>query len=115
MDKRKYIDLWIEGEDLSLDSGKQPILCDNRLSIAQDIKHALLESGLVTALIGERSSVLRSDIFLQMQLLIEEDIRLVPGTIQIIEKQSAEPDKALLWIVAETVEFGQISQELHYG
>lgn len=115
MNKRKYIDLWIEDEDLSLDSGKQPILCDNRLSIAQDIKHALLESGLVTALIGERSSVLRSDIFLQMQLLIEEDIRLVPGTIQIIEKQRAETDKALLWIVAETVEFGQISQELHYG
>lgn len=112
---KKYIDLWIDGEDISLDSGKQPILCNNRLSIAQDIKHALLESGLVTALIGERSAVLRSDIFLQMQLLIEEDERLIPGTIQIIEKKNVENNKALLWIVADTVEFGTISTEFIYG
>lgn len=110
MTERKYIDLWIEGEDIVLDGGKQPILCDNRRSIAQDIKHTLLESGLLTALIGERSPVLRADIFLQMQLLIEDDERLVPGTIQIIEKNQKN-----LWIVAETVEFGEISQEVNYG
>lgn len=56
-----YIDLLVTGEDITLDTGKQPILCNNRVSISQDIKHALLESGLVTALIGERSRVLRSD------------------------------------------------------
>lgn len=110
MTERKYIDLLIEGEDIKLDAGKQPILCDNRYSIAQDIKHTLLESGLLTALIGERSAVLRADIFLQMQLLIEDDERLVPGTIQIIEKNQRN-----LWIVAETVEFGEISQEVKYG
>ncbi|MFC1022266.1 DUF2590 family protein [Pasteurella multocida] len=114
MSKSKYIDLWIESEDLSLDGGRQPILCNNRLSIAQDIKHALLESGLVTALIGERSAVLRADIFLQMQLLIEDDDRLVPGTIQIIPQKTVS-EKAAIWITAETVEFGVISQELIYG
>lgn len=106
MTDRKYIDLLITGEDLTLDGGNIPTLCDNRVSIAQDIKHALLESGLVTALIGERSQIARKDIILQMVLLIEEDVRLIPGTIQINE-QSLER----LLITAETVEFGRLDTQ----
>ncbi|KMK51467.1 phage protein [[Actinobacillus] muris] len=102
-----YIDLWIVGEDLSLDAGGVPERCNNRLSIAQDIKHALLESGLVTLLIAERSKILRKDIILQMILLIEEDERLVPGTIEIIER-----DLSTLIINAETVEWGNIYQQV---
>ncbi|MGX2949377.1 DUF2590 family protein [Ursidibacter sp. B-7004-1] len=103
---RMYIDLLITGEDITLDSGAIPQLCDNRISIAQDIKHALLESGLVTALIAERSRIIRKDILLQMVLLIEEDERLVPGTIDIIEQSSER-----LLITAETVDFGEIEPQ----
>lgn len=103
MIERKYIDLLITGEDITLDNGAMPRLCDNRVSIAQDIKHALLESGLVTALIAERSTIIRKDILLQMMLLIEDDERLVPGTIRILEQTS---DRLL--ITADTVEFGEI-------
>lgn len=104
--ERHYIDILISGEDITLDSGGIPRLCDNRVSIAQDIKHALLESGLVTALIGERSQIARKDIILQMVLLIEEDERLIPGTIRIIEQ-----DLGRLLITADTVEFGEISPQ----
>lgn len=104
--EKHYIDLFISGEDLTLDSGSVPMLCDNRVSIAQDIKHALLESGLVTALIGERSQIARKDIILQMVLLIEEDERLVPGTIRISEQSL---DRLL--ITADTVEFGEINPQ----
>ena len=85
--EKLYLDLLITGEDITLDSGSQPVICDNRVSIAQDIKHAILESGLATQLIAERSRILRRDIILQMVLLVEEDVRLIPGTVSIIEEK----------------------------
>ncbi|MEB3457131.1 DUF2590 family protein [Pasteurella multocida] len=103
MTKKLYFDLLITGEDLTLDSGNQPIICDNRISITQDIKHALIESGLATLLIAERSRILRRDIILQMILIVEEDRRLVPGTIFIDEE-----DQGRLRLTAETYEFGKI-------
>ncbi|OOS01092.1 hypothetical protein B0186_04970 [Canicola haemoglobinophilus] len=103
MTKKLYFDLLITGEDLTLDSGNQPVICDNRISIAQDIKHALIESGLATLLIAERSRILRRDIILQMILIVEEDRRLVPGTIFIEEE-----DQGRLRLTAETYEFGKI-------
>lgn len=106
-----YFDLLVTDQDLTLDYGNQPILCNNRESIGQDIKHALLESGLVTALIGERSAVLRSDILLQMELLIEDDARLVAGTISIQDNQTR--DQLSLNITAETVDFGLITLEVN--
>ena len=99
----KYFDLLITNDDLTLDSGNVPILCNNRISIAQDIKHALRESGLVTALIAERSRILRRDIILQMIFLIEDDERLVPGTIFVTEESLNR-----LFIAAETYDFGSI-------
>ncbi|MGC6377620.1 DUF2590 family protein [Bisgaard Taxon 45] len=103
MTKKLYFDLLITGEDLTLDSGNQPVICDNRISIAQDIKHALIESGLATLLIAERSRILRRDIILQMILIVEEDRRLVPGTIFIDEE-----DQGRLRLTADTYEFGKI-------
>lgn len=99
----KYFDLLITNDDLTLDGGNVPILCNNRISIAQDIKHALRESGLVTALIAERSRILRRDIILQMIFLIEDDERLVPGTIFVTEESLSR-----LFITAETYDFGSI-------
>lgn len=110
MSEKFYLDLLITDENLTLDSGHIPVICNNRISIAQDIKHALLESGLVTLLIAERSPVLRSDIFLQMVLLVEEDERLVPGTIHITEQALGR-----LILNADTVDFGPISAfEINY-
>ncbi|HDR1127422.1 TPA: DUF2590 family protein [Pasteurella multocida] len=103
MTKKLYFDLLIKGEDITLDSGNQPVICDNRVSIAQDIKHALIESGLATLLIAERRRILRRDIILQMILIVEEDRRLVPGTIFIDEE-----DQGRLRLTAETYEFGKI-------
>lgn len=103
MAEKLYLDLLITGEDITLDSGNQPVICDNRISIAQDIKHAILESGLATLLIAERSRVLRHDIILQMTLLVEADERLVPGTVSILE----ESQRRLL-LSAETYEFGHL-------
>lgn len=104
MTEKRYLDLWINGEDLTLDSGNQPIICYNRTSIAQDIKHAILESGLATLLIAERSRILRRDIILQIVLLVEDDERLIPGTIFIEEETLGR-----LRLTADTYDFGKIA------
>lgn len=102
--EKHYFDLFITNEDLTLDSGNVPTLCYNQQSIAQDIKHAILESGLATQLIAERSKILRRDIILQMIFLTEDDERLVPGTISIEEES-----KGRLFLTAETYDFGSIN------
>ncbi|MFD0965998.1 DUF2590 family protein [Seminibacterium arietis] len=103
MKQAKYFDLLVTNEDITLDSGNQPQLCNNRLSIAQDIKHAILESGLLKNLIAERSRILRADIILQIILVVEDDPRLIPGTVHIKEES-----KNRLLLTAETYEFGKI-------
>lgn len=102
-----FWDLLITDEDVTLDHYGMAKRCNNQESIAQDMKHALLESGLVTDLIGEKSRILRGDIYLQMILLLEEDERLVAGSIDITEQSL---DRFL--ITANTVEWGEVSLTL---
>lgn len=102
-----YIDLLIENGNFVLNTGKEPELCNNRKSIGQDIIHSILESGLATQLIGERSPTLRADIFTQLELLIEEDERIVPGTVAV-----SEENQKRLWVTASTYDFGGISAQV---
>ncbi|WP_427195073.1 DUF2590 family protein [Morganella morganii] len=100
-----YIDLLITGRDFTLNSGNEPVLCDNRVSIAQDCVHAIIESGLATQLVGERSPTLRADLRNQIEMLVEDDERIVPGTVRVNEES-----KVKLWVTADTYDFGRISQ-----
>ncbi|AMG71018.1 DUF2590 family protein [Morganella morganii] len=100
-----YIDLLITGRDFTLNSGNEPVLCDNRVSIAQDCVHAIIESGLATQLVGERSPTLRADLRNQIEMLVEDDERIVPGTVRVNEESQVK-----LWITADTYDFGRISQ-----
>ena len=102
-----YIDLLIENGDFSLNAGNEPELCNNRKSIGQDIIHAIIESGLATQLIAERSPTLRADIFTQLELLVENDERIVPGTVEISEESQKR-----LWVTASTYDFGGISAQV---
>ncbi|MDE9567304.1 DUF2590 family protein, partial [Xenorhabdus bovienii] len=88
-----YIDLLISERDFTLNSGNEPQLCNNRVSIAQDCVHAIIESGLATNLIAERSPALRADIHTQMVILVENDERIIPGTVSINEESLTK-----LWI-----------------
>lgn len=105
----KYSDLLIVDGALSLDIGAQPNLTNTRASIAQDVKHMLMESGLVTKLLAQRSATLRSDVYTEMELLVETDTRLVPGSIA-LDIRTPE----LIAITATTYEFGQLSAEVPY-
>ncbi|NHB87193.1 DUF2590 family protein [Photorhabdus tasmaniensis] len=102
--QHQYIDLLITHGNFTLNSGNEPVTCDNRVSISQDVVHRIMESGIVKELIAERSVVLRSDILLRMELLTEEDTRLVPGTVIITDQ-----GRGHFMIEAETYDFGRIS------
>lgn len=107
MSEALYIDLLIEHGDFSLNAGNEPELCNNRKSIGQDIIHAIIESGLATQLIAERSPTLRADIFTQLELLVENDERIVPGTVDISEESQKR-----LWVTASTYDFGTLSYQV---
>lgn len=102
----KYIDLLVVDGNFSLDPGNEPVLCNNRISIAQDVVHMIIESGIVKLLIAERSPVLRADIMMQMELLVESDERIVPGTVSITDGGNGN-----YLIAADTYDFGPLSLE----
>ncbi|MGP9420627.1 DUF2590 family protein [Ewingella sp. AOP8-B2-18] len=104
-----YIDLLITGRNFTLNAGNEPVLCNNRISIGQDIVHAIIESGLTTELVAERSPTLRADVILQLTLLIESDERIVPGTVNITEESLKR-----LWVEAQTYDFGKVEAGVDY-
>ncbi|MEL3921959.1 DUF2590 family protein [Aeromonas enteropelogenes] len=103
----KYIDILVVNGAWQLDAGGQPRYTQDRHSIGQDIKHRIMESGLARKLIGERSPTLRADVMTEIELLVENDERLVPGTIVIREEA---PERVL--VTASTYEFGDLEVTL---
>lgn len=98
-----YIDLLIVENDLVLDPSRQPLLIEDRSSIAQDIAHMIRESGLLVTLVAERSKLLQRDCIQQLELLVEADERLVPGTALINQVRSGQ-----YLVTAKTLKFGDI-------
>ena len=102
-----YIDLLITHNDLTLDPSNQPLLVDDRTSIAQDIGHMIRESGLLVTLVAERNRLKQRDCIQQLELLVENDVRLVPGTAKITE---LAPGQYL--VTATTLQFGNLEVTL---
>ncbi|MDI3183565.1 DUF2590 family protein [Pseudomonas paracarnis] len=103
----EYIDLLIVDNDLTLDPSRQPLLIEDRANIAQDIAHMIRESGLLVTLVAERSKLRQRDCIQQLELLVEADARLVPGTALINQVQ---PGRYL--VTAKTLKFGDIEVTL---
>lgn len=99
----EYVDLLIIDNDLVLDPARQPQLVEDRASIAQDIAHLIRESGLLITLVAERDRLRQRDCIQQMELLVEADDRLVPGTAQI-----EQTDPGTYLVTATTVKFGSL-------
>ena len=99
----QYIDLLVTDGGIDFDAGQQPIYTHDRNSIAQDIKHAILESGLLREIQAERNRTLRADVLTRIEMLVEQDQRIVPGTANVTQQTSED-----IWILAETEEYGPI-------
>lgn len=103
----KYFDLFISGDDLTLDRGGQPERCWDRDSIAQDIKHMIRETGLLVELVANRDAKLEKRNLVKITLAVDEDKRIVPGTTQIIKVGTGK-----YYLIADTVEFGPLEYTL---
>lgn len=103
----EYVDLLIVNNDLALDPSRQPLLIDDRACIAQDIAHMIRDSGLLVRLVAERDRLRQRDCIQQLELLVEDDQRLVPGTARITQQ---EPGVYL--VTAKTLKFGSIEVSL---
>jgi hypothetical protein len=102
----EYIDLFITDNDLTLDAGNEPALIADRDSITQDIKHLIRDSSLLSACIGERDRANIAALMQQLELMIEDDERLIPGTVEI-----TRTDTETFFITATTEQFGVIQFE----
>lgn len=103
----EYVDLLIVNNDLALDPSRQPLLIDDRACIAQDIAHMIRDSGLLVTLVAERDRLRQRDCIQQLELLVEDDQRLVPGTARITQQ---EPGVYL--VTGKTLKFGSIEVSL---
>lgn len=84
------IDLNIIDNDIALDSFAVPSQLTNSDVIAQDVKHRIIESGKVTELIGLRNKNIVAKILTEIELIVEQDERLAPGTIKVIRQATGE-------------------------
>ena len=103
----KYRDLHIEHGDVVLDVGLNPSYLTDRAAIAQDIVHAILDTGLAHLLISDRGTGVTADTQIKLKLLVEDDVRIMPGTVRIEETASGQ-----WWVFAETIDFGLIQSSI---
>lgn len=104
------IDLFITDDDLTLSSTGEPYLVSGRLAIAQDIKHMIREKGYAVRMIGERSTDLRQHYMKLIEIEMEEDRRLIPGTAKVTEENINT-----LMVTANTIEYGTLNLGVTYG
>lgn len=107
MSQSKFIDLHIQHGDVVLDAGLNPSYLTERAVIAQDIVHAILESGLANLLVSDRGTGVTADTQTQLTILVEDDLRIMPGTVRV---EQVKPGQ--WWVFADTIEFGPLSASI---
>ena len=102
-----YVDILITDNDITLDAAGEPVLVYDADCIAQDIKHMVRESGLLFEMIGQRDSVAIAANLQSLVLLVEDDVRIVPGSVE-----ATQSTTELVYITATTYDFGDINAEV---
>lgn len=105
-----YSDLKISsGDDLAVDEAGQAQIVTDRDCIIQDLIHAIRESGYLVAMVAERNPDKRKLLLQEIVLLVEDDERIVPGSVNVTENAPAAPGSAWSWdLTADTYEFGNV-------
>lgn len=103
----EYIDLKFTDDDLTLDVAGEPVLIYDRDCITQDIKHLIRDSGKMVLIIGQRDTVKVAILLQELTLLIEEDVRLIPGTVNI-----TSTELGVFFITADTYKFGTLTLQV---
>ena len=102
----QFIDLLITDDDLTLAAG-EPRLATNKDCIEQDIRHMIREHGLAVQMIANRNSVEIAYLAQRIEIEMEKDVRLVPGTAQVTQLNTG-----VFLATADTKRFGRLNVEL---
>ena len=73
-------DLKIKNDDLVLSSIGEPELVTSAWCVAQDLRHMIRENGYAVELVGERNRVKVAAATKAIELAMEDDDRVYPGT-----------------------------------
>ncbi|MGO3406748.1 DUF2590 family protein [Marinomonas sp.] len=92
------IDLLIVDDDLDLSGIGEPQLVNGTDCVAQDLRHMIREKGYAFRMIGERNKTKIAALCTEIELEIENDERIYPGTA------SAVLSGENLICIAQTVE-----------
>lgn len=98
-----HIDLLITDNDLTPDVGGNPVLILDRDVIAQDLVHMIRESEYLPPLVGNRNRSLIERTKVEITLAVDNDLRIVPGSVYI-----EEPESGQFYLIADTIEFGPL-------
>jgi len=108
-----YTDLKIKDDDIALDSDGRVEYVHDRDCIIQDLIHAIRESGYLVAMVAERSPEKRKLLLQKITLLVEDDERIVPGTVTITDNAPSPGMNDWSWdLLAETYEFGNVELKI---
>jgi len=107
MPEHDYVDLYFDDDDLVLDVAGEPKLIYDLDCITQDIKHLIRDSGLMVEVIGQRDDIKVDANVQKLILMIEEDKRLIPGTVE-IERTDVET----FFVTADTYKYGATEIEV---
>ena len=97
-----YTDILIENDDTAFDGVNQVRIIEDRAVVLQDLVHAIRESGYLVEMIGERSEERRRLLKIKLELLVEEDTRVIPGSVEF------STDGEQWSMSADTYEFGKL-------
>ncbi|RBO83439.1 DUF2590 family protein [Marinomonas aquiplantarum] len=77
------IDLLIKDDDLDLSAIGEPLLVSGGDCVAQDLRHMIREKAYAFKLIGERNPTTISALCTDIEIQMENDERVYPGTASV--------------------------------
>ena len=99
------IDLLVTDNDLTLKAG-EPQRLSRRAVIEQDIKHMIREQGLAVRMVGNRNAVEVAYLAQRIELAMENDTRLIPGTAVVAEVGSGQFLATANTVYGDTIQLG---------
>lgn len=98
-----YYDLLIIDRDTTDIMGVEQST-SGRASIAQDIKHMIIERGFLTGIIAERDVSAIAIVLTRIETAVEDDTRIQPGTASVEQVGAGK-----IQVSATTVDYGHVS------
>ena len=99
-----YNDIQIADRDIVLDVAGIPRFIDSLSTVSQDVVHAIMDTGVLVEMVAERSQLRWDANRVKIELLVEEELRVIPGTVKV---ERDDNDKEAIQITASCL-FGNI-------